>query len=86
VDGFQGREKGIILLSTVRAHSEQEKRPTIGFVGDRRRLNVSLTRGKYGMYIIGHVKSLKVRESLQNDDISHILSISIGKSKLACTY
>ncbi len=44
MDGFQGREKEIILLSTVRAHSEQEKRPTIGFVGDRRRLNVSLTR------------------------------------------
>jgi superfamily I DNA and/or RNA helicase len=60
VDGFQGREKDIILLSTVRAHSDEQNRPTIGFVADRRRLNVALTRGKYGMYIIGHVKSLRV--------------------------
>jgi superfamily I DNA and/or RNA helicase len=71
VDGFQGREKDIILLSTVRAHSKQEKRPTIGFVGDRRRLNVSLTRAKYGMYIIGHVESLKVRDRTKTDDIPH---------------
>jgi senataxin len=60
VDGFQGREKDIIILSTVRAHSEKQKRATIGFVADRRRLNVSLTRGKYGMYIIGHHNSLSV--------------------------
>ncbi len=60
MDGFQGREKDVILLSTVRAHPDEQKRPTIGFVADRRRLNVALTRGKYGMYIIGHVNSLKV--------------------------
>ncbi|CAF0859659.1 unnamed protein product [Adineta steineri] len=60
VDGFQGREKDIILLSTVRAHSEKQKRPTIGFVADRRRLNVALTRAKYGMYIIGHLNSLSI--------------------------
>ena len=40
---FKDEKKDIIILSTVRAHSEKQKRATIGFVADQRRLNVSLT-------------------------------------------
>ncbi|GAM26767.1 hypothetical protein SAMD00019534_099420 [Acytostelium subglobosum LB1] len=55
VDGFQGGEKDIIILSTVR----QSK---MGFLTDRRRLNVSITRARYALYIIGNGKLLEQDE------------------------
>jgi len=54
VDSFQGSENDFIILSTVR--SNQKK--SIGFLGDIRRLNVSITRAKYGLIIIGNVETL----------------------------
>lgn len=62
VDAFQGRQKDVILLSCVRATQVTDPTTTvgIGFVGNRQRLNVSLTRAKYAMYVIGHMNSLNV--------------------------
>ncbi|CAM9617640.1 unnamed protein product [Discosporangium mesarthrocarpum] len=66
VDGFQGREKDIIILSCVRAPEDpssksQEGRANggIGFLDDWRRLNVAITRAKYAMWIVGHASTLK---------------------------
>ena len=53
VDGFQGREKDIIIASTVRASEG-----SIGFLADIRRMNVMLTRARTNMWIIGHRSTL----------------------------
>jgi len=54
IDGFQGREKEVIIISFVRSNEEEE----IGFLKDLRRLNVAITRARRKLIIIGNSKTL----------------------------
>ncbi|XP_045548998.1 LOW QUALITY PROTEIN: probable helicase senataxin [Salmo salar] len=56
VEGFQGREMDCVIVSCVRASHEQGG---IGFLGNRQRLNVTITRAKFSLFILGHLRTLQ---------------------------
>lgn len=66
VDAFQGREKDFIVVTCVRSNEHQG----IGFLNDPRRLNVALTRAKYGVIIVGNPKVLS-KQPLWNNLLVH---------------
>lgn len=81
VDGFQGREKDVIILSATRAPmrapddaqslggaARAREKGGIGFLGDRRRLNVAASRARLSLWIVGHGATLR-----RNDDWAALL-------------
>ena len=61
VDGYQGREKEVIVLSFVRSNERGE----LGFLKDLRRLNVSLTRAKRKLIAIGDSSTLRAHPTYE---------------------
>ena len=54
VDGFQGQERDVILISLVRANDKGQ----IGFLRDLRRMNVAITRARMKLFILGDAPTL----------------------------
>ena len=54
VDGFQGQERDVILISLVRSNEEGQ----IGFLRDLRRMNVAITRARMKLIILGNVRTM----------------------------
>ena len=54
VDGFQGQERDIIVISLVRSNDEGQ----IGFLRDLRRMNVAITRARMKLIILGDAQTM----------------------------
>lgn len=54
VDGYQGREKDIIIFSCVRSNAERQ----LGFTADYRRMNVAITRARHCLFLFGNSATL----------------------------
>lgn len=58
VDGFQGSEMDVIILSCVRSSQFNRNSPSLGFLRDYRRMNVAVTRAKLSLWIVGNCDML----------------------------
>lgn len=66
VEKFQGQERRVVVLSTVRSSgrgSPGQRRP-IGFLSDRRRLNVSMSRAIAGLIVVGDLQLLSAHSAV----------------------
>lgn len=70
IDAFQGREKNFMVMSCVRSNTENK----VGFLSDERRLNVALTRAKYGLVLVGDKTCLE-SSPVWHEYISHLDSV-----------
>jgi superfamily I DNA and/or RNA helicase len=73
VDSFQGRESDIIIFSTVRCNVTGD----IGFLEDRRRLNVMWTRARLGLVIVGDRRTMTESSGLWKRAIDSCLEVKV---------
>ena len=67
VDGFQGQERDVIVISMVRDNDQG----AIGFLNDLRRMNVAITRARMKLIIVGNAQTLS-RHRFYAQLIEHI--------------
>ena len=54
VDAFQGREKDIVIFNCVRSNVLSTEQASLGFLTDKRRMNVAITRPRHFLLIVGN--------------------------------
>ncbi|OUM09390.1 hypothetical protein BW686_01470 [Pseudomonas syringae] len=59
VDGFQGSEADIVVVSLVRNNDKGSLRSALGFLVDERRMNVLLSRARYQLVIVGSLQFIR---------------------------
>ncbi|XP_058009792.1 uncharacterized protein LOC110664185 isoform X3 [Hevea brasiliensis] len=67
IDGFQGGEEDVVIISTVRSNSDG----FIGFMSNRQRINVSLTRARHCLWILGNERTLARSGSVWEELVSN---------------
>ncbi|XP_045609269.2 uncharacterized protein [Procambarus clarkii] len=86
VDAFQGQERDIVILSFVRANTAAN----IGFLSQRQRLNVALTRARKVCYIVASLSSLSKNKDwqslIQNAESRGLVSVITEKEELDKNY
>uniref|UniRef100_A0A2N9HYT0 DNA2/NAM7 helicase-like C-terminal domain-containing protein n=1 Tax=Fagus sylvatica TaxID=28930 RepID=A0A2N9HYT0_FAGSY len=75
VDGFQGGEEDVIIMSTVRSNMNG----VVGFLKDHQRTNVALTRARHCLWILGNADTLTKRNSIWKE-------LVIDAKKRGCFY
>ncbi|NXA34857.1 SETX helicase, partial [Eudromia elegans] len=65
VDAFQGREKDCVIVTCVRANSSKG---SIGFLASLQRLNVTITRARFSLFILGRLETL-----MENEDWNRLI-------------
>ncbi|XP_009349620.2 NFX1-type zinc finger-containing protein 1 homolog [Pyrus x bretschneideri] len=94
VDGFQGGEEDLIIISTVRCN----RKGSVGFLSNHQRANVVLTRARHCLWILGHESTLinsnsiwkklildaKKRECFFNADEDEKLAQAIAAAQSSC--
>ncbi len=73
VDGFQGQERDVILISLVRANDDGQ----IGFLRDLRRMNVAITRARMKLIILGDASTL-CRHPFYKKLYDYVASLAVG--------
>ncbi|XP_016185296.1 uncharacterized protein LOC107626920 [Arachis ipaensis] len=68
IDGFQGGEQDVIILSTVRTNN----RTPLDFVSSQQRTNVALTRARHCLWILGNERALSYNENVWKHIISDV--------------
>lgn len=68
VDGFQGQERDVIVISLVRSNADGQ----IGFLRDLRRMNVAMTRARMKLIIVGNAETLS-HHRFYRELIEHVL-------------
>ena len=88
IDGFQGREKQVIVFSSVR--SNQRGKRNIGFVADERRINVGLSRARCSLLLVGNRHALLKNSQWEvllrtTSDAGCGAACAMGADNAACT-
>lgn len=95
VDGFQGQERDIVILSCVRAFEAFSKKKkekggnSVGFLRSEQRMNVALTRAKSALYVVLNATSFAkaplwqgLIEDAKARDCLHSLTSNVPSNEL----